>query len=81
MLKKYTETPTFASGDRELNSEEIEFLIFDSRNVNVIILPGVYQIAGQTFCIKLLTADAQMKALFCFFLLKKLKAFVSTCTA
>lgn len=64
VLKKYTEIPTFDSGDREWDSEKIEFLMFDGKNVNMIIMRGGYSIASLTFYTKLLAADAQMKALF-----------------
>jgi len=64
VLKKYTEIPTFDSGDREWDSEEIEFLMYDGKNVNMVVMCGGYCIASLTFYTKLLSADAQMKALF-----------------
>lgn len=64
VLKKYTEIPTFDSGDREWDSDRIEILMFDGKNVNMVVMRGGYCIASLTFYTKLLTADAQMKPLF-----------------
>jgi len=64
VLRGYTEIPTFDSGDREWDSAEIEFLMFDGRNIHLIVLRGGYSIAYLTFYEKLLTADARMKPIF-----------------
>lgn len=64
VLRRYTEIPTFDSGDREWDSAEIEFLMFDGRDIHLIVLRGGYSIAHLTFYEKLLTADARMKPIF-----------------
>lgn len=64
VLKRYTKIPTFDSGDREWDSEEIEYLMFDGRDINLIIMHGGYHIAHLTFYEKLLTADAGLKHVF-----------------
>ena len=64
VLRRYTEIPTFDSGDREWDSEEIEYLMFDGRDIHLIIMRGGYRIAHLIFFEKLLTADARMKPLF-----------------
>lgn len=64
VLRRYTEIPTFDSGDREWDSEEIEYLMFDGKDIHLIIMRGGYRIAYLIFYEKLLTADAQMKPIF-----------------
>ena len=64
VLRRYTEIPTFDSGDREWDSAEIEFLMFDGRDIHLIVMRGGYSIAHLTFYEKLLTADARMKPIF-----------------
>lgn len=64
VLRRYTEVPTFDSGDREWDSEEIEYLMFDGRDIHLIIMRGGYRIARLTFYEKLLTADVRMKPIF-----------------
>lgn len=64
VLRRYTEIPTFDSGDREWDSAEIEYLMFDGKDIHLIVMRGGYRIAQLTFYEKLLTADAQMKPIF-----------------
>lgn len=64
VLKRYTKIPTFDSSDREWDSVEIEYLMFDSKDIHLIIMHGGYRIAYLTFYEKLLTADARMKPIF-----------------
>lgn len=56
--------PTFDSGDREWDSAEIEYLMFDGKDIHLIIMRGGYRIAYLIFYEKLLTADARMKPIF-----------------
>lgn len=64
VLRRYTEIPTFDSGDREWDSAEIEFLMFDGRDIHLIVLRGGYRIAHLIFFEKLLTADVRMRPIF-----------------
>ena len=64
VLRRYTEIPTFDSGDREWDSEEIEYLMFDGKDIHLVIMRGGYRIAHLIFFEKLLTADARMKPIF-----------------
>ena len=64
VLRRYTEIPTFDSGDREWDSEEIEYLMFDGKEIHLIIMRGGYNIAYLIFFEKLLTADERMKPIF-----------------
>lgn len=64
VLRRYTEIPTFDSGDREWDSAEIEYLMFDGKDIHLIIMRGGYRIAYLIFYEKLLTADARMKPIF-----------------
>lgn len=64
VLRRYTEIPTFDSGDREWDSAEIEYLMFDGKDIHLIIMRGGYRIAHLIFFEKLLTADARMKPIF-----------------
>ena len=64
VLRRYTKIPTFDSGDREWDSEEIEYLIFDGKDIHLVIMRGGYRIAHLIFFEKLLTADARMKPIF-----------------
>lgn len=64
VLRRYTEIPTFDSGDREWDSAEIEYLMFDGKDIHLVVMRGGYRIAYLTFYEKLLTADARMKPIF-----------------
>lgn len=64
VLRRHTKIPTFDSGDREWDSAEIEYLMFDGKDIHLIIMRGGYRIAYLTFYEKLLTADARMKPIF-----------------
>lgn len=64
VLRRYTEIPTFDSGDREWDSAEIEYLMFDGKDIHLIVMGGGYRIAHLIFFEKLLTADARMKPIF-----------------
>lgn len=64
VLRRYTEIPTFDSGDREWDSAELEYLMFDGKDIHLIIMRGGYRIAHLIFYEKLLTADARMKPIF-----------------
>ena len=65
VLRRYTEIPTFDSGDREWDGSEIEYLMFDGKDIHLIVSRGGYRIAYLIFFEKLLSADARMKPLFC----------------
>lgn len=64
VLRRRTEIPTFDSGDREWDSTELEFLMFDGKDIHLIVLRGGYHIAYLIFFEKLLTADSRMKPIF-----------------
>lgn len=64
VLRRRTEIPTFDSGDREWDSAEIEYLMFDGKDIHLIVMRGGYHIAHLIFFEKLLTADARMKPIF-----------------
>lgn len=64
ILRRYTEIPTFDSGDREWDSTEIEYLMFDGKDIHLIVMRGGYRIAHLIFFEKLLTADVRMRPIF-----------------
>ena len=64
VLKTYTQIPTFDSCDREWDSKELEFLMFDGKNIHLVVMRGGYRIATLTFYEKLLSADKQLKPVF-----------------
>lgn len=64
VLRRRTEIPTFDSGDREWDSTELEFLMFDGKDIHLIVLRGGYRIAHLIFFEKLLTADVRMRPIF-----------------
>lgn len=64
VLKTYKQIPTFDSGDREWDSRELEFLMFDGKHFNLVVMRGGYRIAKLTFYEKLVAADEQMKPIF-----------------
>lgn len=64
VLRRYTEIPTFDSGDREWDGDELEYLMFDGKDIHLIIMRGGYRIAHLIFFEKLLTADARMRPIF-----------------
>lgn len=64
VLRRYTSIPTFDSGDREWDSEEIEYLMFDGRDIHLVVMRGGYRIAYLIFYEKLLTADTRIKPIF-----------------
>jgi len=64
VLRRRTAIPTFDSGDREWDSAEIEYLMFDGKDIHLVIMRGGYRIAHLIFFEKLLTADARMKPIF-----------------
>ena len=64
VLKTYTQIPTFDSGDREWDSKELEFLMFDGKHIHLVVMRGGYRIARLTFYENLLSADARMKSVF-----------------
>ncbi|MBR3949526.1 MAG: hypothetical protein IKJ84_02510 [Oscillospiraceae bacterium] len=64
VLRRRTEIPTFDSGDREWDSTELEYLMFDGKEIHLIVLRGGYHIAHLIFFEKLLTADVRMKPIF-----------------
>lgn len=64
VLRRYTQIPTFDSGDREWDSEENEYLMCDGRDIHLIVMRGGYRIAHLKFYEKLLTADIRMKPVF-----------------
>ena len=64
VLRRRTEIPTFDSGDREWDSTELEFVMFDGKDIHLIVMRGGYSIAHLIFYEKLLNADARMKPIF-----------------
>lgn len=64
VLKCYTQIPTFDSGDREWDSKKVEFLLFDGKNIHLVIMRGGYRIAGLIFYETLISANAGMKPIF-----------------
>lgn len=64
VLRIYHSIPTFDSGDREWDSEEIEYLMSDGKDIHLIVMRGGYRIARLTFYEKLQTADKRMKPVF-----------------
>lgn len=64
VLRRYTDIPTFDSSDREWDGEELEHLMFDGKDIHLIIMRGGYRIAHLIFFEKLLTADVRMKPIF-----------------
>lgn len=56
-----TDIPTFDSGDREWDSYMTEYLMFDGRDINLIVKRGGYKIASLTFYTKLTAADVELK--------------------
>lgn len=64
VLKTDTQIPTFDSGDREWDSQELEFLFYDGRDIHLVVMRGGYRIAKLTFYEKLLSADGRMKPVF-----------------
>lgn len=64
VLKTYRQIPTFDSGDREWDSEELEILFYDGNHIHLVVMRGGYKIANLTFYEKLLTADARIKPIF-----------------
>ena len=64
VLRTYTEIPTFDSEDRVWDSMELEYLFFDGKHINLVIMRGGYRIAKLTFYEQLVTADARMKPIF-----------------
>lgn len=64
VLKIYTGIPTFDSGDREWDSRILEYLIYDGKTIDLVVMHGGYNIADLTFYEKLLTADSRMKPIF-----------------
>lgn len=60
----FTPIPTFDSGDREWDSRMTEYLMFDGKDINLIVMRGGYQIASLTFYTKLIAADIGLKAYF-----------------
>ena len=64
VLKCYTQIPTFDSADREWDSKKLEFLMFDGKEIHLIVMRGGYRIASLTFYEKLQTADPRMKPIF-----------------
>ena len=63
-LSTYTSIPTFDSSDREWNSRVMDFLVYDGKNVHLIIMSGGYKMASLTFYKKLLSADKAMQPIF-----------------
>lgn len=64
VLQHFTSIPTFDSGDREWDSEKVEYLFFDGTDINMVILRGGYRIAKLIFYTRLLNADERLKPLF-----------------
>ena len=64
VLRTYKQIPTFDSGDREWDSMELEYLFFDGKHINLVVMRGGYRIAKLTFYEKLLRADVRMKPIF-----------------
>lgn len=56
--------PAFDSSDREWDSCVAEYLMFDGKDINLIVMRGGYKIAYLTFYTKLISADIELKAWF-----------------
>ena len=63
-LSVYTSVPTFDSSDREWDSRVLDFLVFDGKDIHLIVMRGGYKIASLTFYETLLSADIRLKPLF-----------------
>lgn len=61
VLCVFNAIPTFDSGDREWDSRMIEYLMFDGKDINLVVMRGGYKIANLTFYTKLLNADLELK--------------------
>lgn len=61
VLRVFTRIPTFDSGDREWDSHMTEYLMFDGRDINLIVMRGGYKLASLSFYTKLTAADAGLK--------------------
>ena len=61
VLCVFNTIPTFDSGDREWDSRMIEYLMFDGKDINLVVMRGGYKMADLTFYTKLLTADLELK--------------------
>ena len=62
-LRCYTDIPTFDSCDREWDSHQVEYLMFDGKEIHLVVLRGGYRIASLTFYTKLLAADEGLRPL------------------
>lgn len=62
-LRCYTNIPTFDSCDREWDSHQVEYLLFDGKDIHLVVLRGGYRIASLTFYHQLVGADPALKPL------------------
>ena len=63
-LSTYTSIPTFDESDRDWDSCVMKFLVFDGKDIHLIVMRGGYMIANLTFYEKLLSADAGLQPIF-----------------
>lgn len=61
VLCQYLSIPTFDTADREWDSKSILHLMFDGKDIHLIVMRGGYKIANLTFYNKLLSADKEIK--------------------
>lgn len=64
VLCVYTSIPTFDSCDREWDSYMTEYLMFDGKDINLIVIRGGYKLASLSFYTKLTAADIGIKPYF-----------------
>lgn len=64
VLRTHFAVPTFDSSDRLWDSKVLEYLMFDGRDMNLVVMRGGIKIASLTFYDRLLSADAGLKPYF-----------------
>ena len=64
VLRIHYSIPTFDSCDREWDSMQQLYLMFDGKNVHLVTMNGGYRIAQIGIYEKLLSADIRMKPIF-----------------
>lgn len=64
VLKTYFAVPTFDSFDRLWDSRVLEYLMFDGRDINLVVMRGGIKIASLTFYDQLLSADVGLNPYF-----------------
>ena len=64
VLRIHYSIPTFDSCDREWDSMQHLFLMFDGKDIHLVTMNGGYRIAQIGFYEKLMSADIRMKPVF-----------------